>query len=59
MNHELYLAASSSSGKSEAEVTQMARRWIILDWLRVAMTAAGFVSSVRAISFPIAAKSSS
>lgn len=59
MNHELYLAASSSSGKSEAEVIQMARRWIILDWLRVAMIAAGFVSSVRAISLPIAAKSSS
>jgi len=59
MNHELYLAASSSSGKSEAEVTQMARRWIILDWLRVAMIAAGFVSSVRAISLPVAAKSSS
>ncbi len=59
MNHELYLAASSSSGKSEAEVIQIARRWIILDWLRVAMIAAGFVSSVRAISLPVAAKSSS
>lgn len=59
MNHELYLAASGSSGRSEAEVIQMARRWVTLDWLRVAMIAVGFISSVRAISLPIVAKSGS
>ena len=56
MNHELYLAASGSIRKSEAEVMQMARRWVTLDWLRVTMIAAGFVSSVRAISLPIVVK---
>ena len=56
MNHDLYLAASGSIRKSEAEVMQIARRWVTLDWLRVTMIAAGFVSSVRAISLPIVVK---
>ncbi len=59
MNHELYLAASHSIVRSDAQLIQLTRRWVSLDWLRVAMIAVGFVSSVRAISLPIVAKSSS
>jgi hypothetical protein len=40
-------------------VIQMARRWVIYDWFRVAMIAVGFISSVRAISLPVVTKGSS
>jgi len=30
----------------------MVREWVMYDWIRVAMAAIGFVSSVRAISIP-------
>ena len=52
MNGELYAAASTSVGSSisPTELVRLARRWIAYDWLRVVMMAAGFVSSVRAIS---------
>ena len=53
MNHELYLAAQGLSGRSEAEIIQMARRWVMYDWLRVVMLAVSFVSSIRAISIPV------
>ena len=56
LNHELYLAASGSSGRSDAEVIEMARRWVTYDWLRVAMIGVGFVSYVRAISLPVGVK---
>src|SRR5207248_7712683 len=39
MNHELYLAASGSSGRSDADVIEMARRWVTYDRLRVEMIA--------------------
>ena len=53
MNHELYLAAQGLSGRGEAEVVQMARRWVMYDWLRVGMLAVSFVSAVRSISTPV------
>jgi len=59
MNRELYGAASGSIVRSDAELIRLAQRWVTLDWLRVVGLAASFVSSVRAISLPIVAKSSS
>jgi hypothetical protein len=59
MIHELYGAASGKIVRSDAELIHLARRWIIWDWLRVALIAVGFVSSVRAISLLNVAKSSS
>ena len=37
MIHELYGSASGKIVKSDAELIHLARRWIICDWLRVAM----------------------
>jgi hypothetical protein len=34
----------------------LVRRWMIWDWLRVALIATGFVSSVHAISIPFPAE---
>ena len=59
MNHDLYYAASGKIVRSDAELTQMARRWVTYDWWRVAGIALSFISSIRALSLPIVAKSSS
>lgn len=37
----------------DAELILLVRRWMIWDWLRVALIATGFVSSVRAISIAL------
>ena len=52
MIRELYGAGSGKIGRSDAELIRLVRRWMIWDWLRVALIATGFVSSVRAISIP-------
>jgi hypothetical protein len=52
MIRELYGAGSGKIVRSDAELILLVRRWIIWDWLRVALIATGFVSSVRAISIP-------
>ena len=49
---ELYGAGSGKIVKSDAELRLLVRRWMIWDWLRVAVAATGFVSLVRAISIP-------
>src|SRR5438874_10922652 len=56
MNHELYLAAQGTTGLSAAEVIQMTHRWVLLDWLRVALIAIGFISYILAISMPATQK---
>ena len=52
MIRELYGAGSGKIMKSDAELILLVRRWMIWDWLRVAIIAVGFVSSVRALSIP-------
>ena len=52
MIRELYGAGSGKIVRSAAELMLLVRRWMIWDWLRVALIATGFVSSVRAISVP-------
>jgi hypothetical protein len=52
MIRELYGAGSGKIVKSDTELILLVRRWMIWDWLRVALIATGFVSSVRAISIP-------
>jgi hypothetical protein len=59
MIHELYGAGSGKIAISNADAIHLVRRWFIWDWARVAMIAVGFVSSVRSISLPVVAKSSS
>ena len=53
MIRELYGAGSGKIVMSDADAIHLVRRWFIWDWVRVAMIAVGFVSSVRAISLPI------
>jgi hypothetical protein len=55
MIRELYGARPGKLVRSEAELILLVRRWMILDWLRAVLIAAGFVSSVRAISIPFPA----
>jgi hypothetical protein len=52
MIRELYGAGSGRIVRSEAESILLVRRWMIWDWFRVVLIAAGFVSSVRATSIP-------
>jgi hypothetical protein len=54
MNGALWAYASSSprSTLSGAEVTAMARRWVALDWCRVAVGTLGFLSATAALSRP-------
>ncbi len=52
MNGELYRAASGTIARTDAELVHLVRRWIILDWLRVALITIGFISAVKAISIP-------
>ena len=56
MNAALYAAAPGSSigPDNTSSIVDLAHRWIVYDWLRVAMMAAGFVSALRAISQPTA-----
>jgi len=35
-----------------AEIAELVRRWVIYDWLRVAVGMTGFVCSIRALSIP-------
>jgi hypothetical protein len=49
---ELYGAGSGKIVRNDAELILLVRRWMIWDWLRVAVITAGFLSSVRAISIP-------
>lgn len=54
LNGALYRAGSAAAGAmSQADVVQLARRWLALDWLRVALIAAGFICAIRAISLPV------
>jgi hypothetical protein len=53
MNHELSRVVSGSIVRSQAELIRLVQRWETYDWLRVAMLALGFASSVRAISLPV------
>jgi hypothetical protein len=56
MNHDLYYGAIGKISKTDAELVQLARRWVALDWLRVAMIAIGLISLIRAISIPTTKK---
>jgi hypothetical protein len=52
MIRELYRAGSGAIARSDAELVQLVRRWVTLDWLRVVLIGIGFASYVRAISLP-------
>lgn len=54
MNGALYAAALGSpiGPDGRSDIVELAHRWVIYDWLRVALMAAGFICSVRAISAP-------
>lgn len=56
MIRELYGSATSKISHTDAELVQLAHRWIVWDWFRVALIAVGFIASVRAISLPAATK---
>jgi hypothetical protein len=58
MISELYGSAKSRISHTDAELVQLAHRWIVWDWFRVSLIAIGFVASVRAISLPVTANGS-
>lgn len=47
---QLYYTATGRITATTEESVQLARRWLIWDWIRVALIAGGFFSSVRALS---------
>jgi hypothetical protein len=50
MIRELYGSAKGRISHTDAELVQLAHRWIKWDWFRVSLIAIGFVASIRAIS---------
>jgi hypothetical protein len=56
---ELYASAKGRISHTDAELVQLAHRWIVWDWFRVGLIAVGFLASVRAISLPATANGSS
>lgn len=54
MNSDLwrYAIAPAESPLDAAGISAMARRWVMLDWLRVGIATAGFVAAARALSIP-------
>jgi hypothetical protein len=50
MIRELYGASAGSKPLAEAAAKSLANRWVLYDWGRAVLIAAGFVCSVRAIS---------
>jgi len=50
MIRELYGSAKGRISHTDAELVQLAHRWIRWDWFRVSLIAIGFVASIRAIS---------
>ena len=49
---DLYRVANTKIVRNDAEVSTLVRHWFVFDWLRLAVIAIGFFSSVRAISIP-------
>lgn len=49
---ELYRVANGRIVEDGAHVAGLVHRWFVYDWLRVAVIAVGFLSSLRAISIP-------
>jgi hypothetical protein len=47
---QLYNTATGKISATSEEFVQLARRWLMWDWIRVALIAGGFVASVRAMS---------
>jgi hypothetical protein len=58
MIRELYGSAKGRISHTDAELVQLAHRWIVWDWFRVVLIAIGFVASVRALTLPVAADGS-
>jgi hypothetical protein len=56
MNHDLYYGSIGKVVITDAELAQLARRWVAYDWVRVGLIAVGFISSIRAISIPANSK---
>lgn len=49
MIRELYGTATGRISATEAESIQLARRWLVWDWFRASLSAAGFLGYVRAL----------
>jgi hypothetical protein len=56
---QLYRVANRRVTMSDDAVATLVRHWFIYDWIRVAMIAVGFLASIRAISIPYLARSTS
>jgi len=50
--NELYVAAKGTGAVSSDRVTELIHNWFVYDWLRTAVIAAGFLSSIQSISQP-------
>ncbi len=50
---ELQAAGRARGAVDHARITRAARLWVVCDWIRVVMAAAGFVAAIRAMRLPI------
>ena len=53
LNAALQAAAREGAAADRAHVIRAARWWVVCDWIRVVMVAAGFAAAIRAMSLPI------
>jgi hypothetical protein len=49
MIDQLYYTATGKISATNEESVQLARRWLIWDWIRVGLIAGGFIVSIRAL----------
>jgi hypothetical protein len=54
MIDQLYYTATGKISATNQESIALAHRWLIWDWIRVGLIAAGFIASVRALSYQTA-----
>src|SRR5262249_41026113 len=52
MIRELWGSAKGRISHTDAELVQLAHRWIVWDWFRISLIAIGFAASIPAISLP-------
>jgi Domain of unknown function (DUF1772) len=58
MISELYGSAKGRISHTDAELVELAQRWIKWDWFRVSLIAIGFVASIRAINLSATSRGS-
>ncbi len=58
MIRELYRSSIGKISHTDAELVQLVHRWMVWDWIRASLIAAGFLGSIRVLSLAGTANSS-